>query len=57
MGKIEERDALLSFNREHMPLRPRRTFLDIFLYPIRAIKELQRRRQIRKEMFKNLYNN
>jgi len=52
MGKIEERDAMLSFAKKHIQMRPRRTFLDILLYPVRALKELNRRREIRRNIWK-----
>jgi len=52
MGKIEEIDAMLSFARKHMPTRPRRTFIDILLYPVRALREWNRRREIRKNIWK-----
>jgi hypothetical protein len=52
MGKIEERDAMLSFARKHMPTRPKRTFIDILLYPVRALREWNRRREIRKNIWK-----
>lgn len=50
MGKIEERDALLSFAKKHIPLRPRRTFMDILLYPVRAFKNWRYREDLRKRL-------